>query len=253
MNIYRITFSPTGGTQRAADCLAEAVGQSTLIDLMTPAGAFSIPVLTADDLCIVSVPSFAGRIPPTATERIRRFKGNGAKAVAVVAYGNRAYDDTLLELKNVLEELDFQVIAAIGAVAEHSILHQFAAGRPDAEDLAELTVFGGKIKNLLSAGSFSKSLTVPGNEEYRPLPAGGAKPSIREGCTGCGTCAAQCPVGAIPKDAPATTDAAACISCMRCISVCPTHARHLDEALLAGLTQRIGPALSGRKPNELFL
>ncbi len=64
-------------------------------------------------------------------DRINKIKGNGAKAVAVVVYGNRDYDDTLLELKNVLEENGFVVGAMVAAIAEHSIARNLAAGRPD--------------------------------------------------------------------------------------------------------------------------
>ena len=35
----------------------------------------------ADDVCLVSVPSFAGRVPAVAIERLKKFSGNGAKAI----------------------------------------------------------------------------------------------------------------------------------------------------------------------------
>ena len=76
-------------------------------------------------------------------------KGNGAKAVLVCVYGNRAYEDTLIELKDKAEEAGFVIYGAVAAVAEHSIMRKFAAGRPDAGDEEELRAFGKKLREKL--------------------------------------------------------------------------------------------------------
>ena len=57
--------------------------------------------------------------------KISFLKGNGARAVLLVVYGNREYEDTLLELSDVMEAAGFSPVAAVAAVAEHSIMHQF--------------------------------------------------------------------------------------------------------------------------------
>lgn len=99
-----------------------------------------------DDICFISMPSYGGRIPQIAAERLIQMKGNGAKAVLVCVYGNRAYEDTLIELKDKAEEAGFVIY---GAVAEHSIMRKFAAGRPDAGDVEELRAFGKKLREKL--------------------------------------------------------------------------------------------------------
>lgn len=129
MSIYTIVFSPTGRTKKAADHLAQVFGPETKeIDLTSPATNFSSFSLGVEDICVVAVPSFGGRVPAPAISRLSSMSGNGAKAILVVAYGNRAYEDTLLELKDALIKAGFQCAAAVAAVAEHSIIHQFARG-----------------------------------------------------------------------------------------------------------------------------
>ena len=74
---------------------------------------------------MVAVPSYGGRIPSVVTDMFRNVKADGTKAILVAVFGNRAIDDTLLELQDVLEESGFVCIAGMEAVAEHSLMNQF--------------------------------------------------------------------------------------------------------------------------------
>ena len=121
--------------------------------------------LQAEDVCLFSVPSFAGRVPAVAVERLKKIAGNGAKAILNCVYGNREWDDTLTELQDTLEACGFVCVAAVAAVAEHSVLRQFAAGRPDADDAPELAEFARKITEKLNSGVFGK-LNLPEVTEH---------------------------------------------------------------------------------------
>lgn len=254
MNIYEITFSPTGGTQKAADLFTQALQQeATLIDLCDSSINFGQYSFTPDDICVVAVPAYGGRVPAIAVDRLNQMKGGSAKTILMAVYGNRHYDDTLLELKEVLEADGFHCIAAVAALAEHSIIRQFAAGRPDDEDAKELSGFAGKVKSLLESGNITETLTVPGNTPYKEYNGIPMKPKAGKKCNDCGICAEECPVNAIPADKPSETDESKCISCMRCISVCPNQARGLNKLMLAGVAQKLKKACSERKPNELYI
>lgn len=253
MKCYRIFFSPTGGTKKVAERLSNGwEGGWQDVDLCDESYRFEDLSFEDSDLCLVAVPSFGGRVPSLAVSRLNRLNGRNAKAVPVVVYGNRAYDDTLLELRDTLSKANFICAAAISAVAEHSIMHQFGAGRPDTQDEKELDGFAERLRNHLNH-PVKNSVSVPGNRPYREYNGVPFKPKAGKGCNQCGLCASVCPACAIPKDAPSTTDTEKCISCMRCVSICPSHARDLNKMLLFAASQKMKAACAERKANELIL
>ena len=130
MKMYEFCFSPTGGTQKAADILTGALADQVVrVDLTDKKTDFGEITLTQEDVAVIAVPSYGGRVPAAAVERMAAVRGNGARAVLVCVYGNRAYEDTLAELQDTAKQAGFRVIGAVAAVAEHSIARQFAAPR----------------------------------------------------------------------------------------------------------------------------
>lgn len=253
MKLYDIVFSPTGGTQKVAALLADALdGEVTRVDLTDSKQDFHTVSLTQEDAAIIAVPSYGGRVPAVAVERLTMLNGQGARAVLVCVYGNRAYEDTLVELEDAAKQAGFRVIAAVAAVAEHSIARQFAAGRPDAQDAKQLSDFAGQIQAKLSAGD-STEPEIPGNRPYKKAGGAGMVPKPTKACTKCGICAAECPVQAIDKENPKKVDEKACISCMRCISVCPHSARKVSPVMLSAASLMLKKVCAERKDCELFL
>ena len=58
-------------------------------------------------------------------------EGHGAISIPYVCYGNRNYDDALIELGDILTAKGFENIACGAFIAEHSFSRILAAGRPD--------------------------------------------------------------------------------------------------------------------------
>ena len=249
--LYNIYFSPTGGTKKVADILVGNLGgEFCEVDICCDIEKMT---LQSDDVCLVSVPSFAGRVPQIAVDRMKKISGNGAKAILNCVYGNREWDDTLTELQDTLDLCGFVCVAAVAAVAEHSIFRQFAAGRPDCDDAKELAEFARKITEKLDSGVFGDLLLAGSHGPYRKIPNIPFKPEANDNCDSCGICAEGCPVGAIDKTDPRKTDTGRCISCMRCRDICPKHARDLDPAFMQVAAEKMAPKLGGHKKNYLFL
>ena len=153
MRIFEIIFSPTGGTQKCADIFTAAFGKEVeLIDLADFSYDFTATDITSEDICIIAAPAFGGRIPEVAANRLKLIKGNGAKAILMAVYGNREFDDCLVELQDIASENGFVPVAGVGAIAEHSLIRKFGAGRPDASDIEELNTFASRIIEKLNDG-----------------------------------------------------------------------------------------------------
>lgn len=253
MNIYEISFSPTGGTKKVADFLADKWGRDiTDIDLSDGKENFHGFSLTNRDIAIVAVPSYSGRVPSVAAERISKIQGNGAKAVIVCVYGNRAYEDTLVELQNLVQQAGFSVVSAVAAIAEHSMAHRYARNRPDEDDYRQLGEFADKIRDKLGRNDFTTP-AIPGHKPYRKAANAGIVPKPTKACVRCGLCASRCPVGAIDQMDPSKVNKKVCISCMRCVSICPHHARKVNGLLLAVVNMMLKKACTARKACELYL
>ncbi|MDD6006030.1 MAG: 4Fe-4S binding protein [Bacteroidales bacterium] len=225
--------------------------ECVVTDLCVKAADIRLPNIQEDDLAVIAMPVFAGRVPALAVERLRMVNPNSAKCVVVAVFGNRAYDDALIEMQDVATEMGFRVIAAVAAVAEHSIIRKYGKGRPDADDEQTLRQFGAEIMRKAESNDCTMP-PVPGN---RPYKKGGKvpQPKGRRGCNHCGVCANQCPTDAIPLSDPKTVDSAKCISCMRCVSVCPTGARSIGKIMIFLATQGLKKVCATRKENELYL
>jgi len=248
MNVVEIVFSPTGGTEKAAHIIGRTWSESSVkIDLSDPKTDFTKCNINKEDMVLVAMPSFGGRAPAAAIQRLKQIAGNGAKCTLVCVYGNRAYEDTLVEMDDAAKACGFRVIAAIAAVAEHSIIPKYAANRPDTSDEAQLSAFADRI--LQKDGD---AASIPGNRPYKKSGGAGLVPKATKDCVKCGLCAEKCPVQAI---APGTfaADSQKCISCMRCVKQCPQNARKVNEAMVSVAALAIKKACSVRKENELFL
>ncbi len=248
MRAVEIMFSPTGGTEKVARIISRRWSDQTeTIDLSDPKTDFTKCEIQKEDMVLIAMPSFGGRAPSVAIERLKQIAGNGASCTLVCVYGNRAYEDTLAEMEDAAKVCGFRVIAAIAAVAEHSIISKYAANRPDTSDEAQLAQFADRILH-----KDGEAASIPGNRPYKKAGGGGLVPKATGDCVKCGLCSEKCPVQAIDRST-LKADAKACISCMRCVKQCPHGARAVSKAMVSAAALAIKKACSVRKENELYL
>jgi ferredoxin len=255
-------FSPTGTTKKVLEAIAEGIGIEPVEHLsMTSHYSAAKPLGNfTDELVVIGAPVYVGRLPADAVERFKQFRAQHTRAVLVVVYGNRDYEDALLELTDLSKELGFIPIAAAAFIGEHSFSTSdvpVAAGRPDKEDLERAVAFGLTIKQRISdigSSDATVSLRVPGNFPYKDrMPSvDGAARTLADICTTCGTCAEVCPKGAITVNAAVETDPNLCIKCCACVKECPTHARIMDIPHIKKIAAWLNENYSHRKEPEVF-
>lgn len=261
--ILLVYFSPTGTSKRVVEGIAKAFQniQAERLDLTLPGAEHDSCREIGTSLTIIGAPVYAGRIPIQAERRLKKLKADGAPAVVVVVYGNRDYEDALLELRDIAAAVGFTPIAGGAFIGEHSFSSRerpLARGRPDDADIKRAQEFGARIERKLGSmgtvGEFQK-LRVPGNYPYKErieLPP--AAPAWNaESCISCAACFAGCPTGAITLGNTIMTNAEACILCCACIKSCPTKSRIFEDPMLERITSWLYENYSKRKEPEIFL
>ena len=269
--VWAVYFSPTGNAKkvvttmakRAAECLGVPMGT---VDFTLPENREGVVSFDKEDLAFFSTPVYAGRIPNKMLPYVQTaFEGNGALAVAVSVFGNRNFDNGLIELRNELEAHGFHTVAGAGIPTEHVFSSKLATGRPDADDLVKIAEFGEKVAEKVSGlTEIPEKIAVRGDDPvgayYTPLGTDGkpavflkAKPKTDpEKCTKCGICATVCPMGSIPKDAPDTCTGI-CIKCQACIKACPTGAKYFDDAAFLSYVEMLKQNYTRRAEAEWFI
>lgn len=254
--VQAIWFSPMYHTREVTRALAGQLARNLNASLEKydiTAHEERVIEFLPEHLAIIGVPVYAGRVPNLARFKLEKLSGNGAKAILVTSFGNRAYDNALVELRDILLAQNFMPIAAAAAVARHTIAKVYADGRPNSDDLEELAVFGDKISKKLTSQEVFTPVVVPGIPPTGECPTFPLPQSVDDNCVLCGICWKKCPAAAITYGAPHEVDVKKCICCMRCVNVCPEGARHADPAFINNIVKKLAPVCAVPKKNEYFL
>lgn len=255
--ITEMYFSPTYATEKITKIIANELAQhldkeKITINLTKPASRGKEHRLGPGDLLVFGFPVYGGRIPQLLKETLSKLEGNNTPAIVVGTYGNRDYDDALLEAKNLLQEKAFIPSAFCVFIGEHSYSRKLAANRPDEKDRSIAVHFAQRMADKLKTGTFN-DISVKGSIPYKsPMAATPFLPKTKENCTDCKVCARVCPMGIISEDDPNVVKNG-CIGCNACIKSCPVSAKYFDAEPIDKLVATLEANFMVRKEPELFL
>ncbi len=269
-NILGLFFSPTGTTQKIVTQIAAGLNAPAvrMIDCTLRRDREACESDLNADLVILAAPVYYGRLPEEIVPFFKSLKGNLRPVVPVVVYGNREYEDALLELTDICRDRKFVPVAAGAFVAEHSYStpdRPIAHARPDAKDIKQARKFGAAVKaKLAQADSVHTDLAVPGNRPYvEPRNLNMIKQARQmvpltpqtdtDLCTQCGTCGDICPTGAIDKEDVQKTDRWNCIICFACVKNCADGARQMTDAHFHQAIDLLQKSCRARKEPQTFL
>jgi ferredoxin len=256
MTVHAVYFSPTHSTKKTTEAIAQAIAtargeQPRSWDMTLPAKrAGQLNALEADVL-VLGFPVYYGRVPQPMAAMLEDFSGHNTPLVLVACYGNRHYDNSLLEAANTMAARGFVPVAAFAQPCEHSFTANVAPGRPTAADLQAAAAFGTTVAEKC-AGPTPAAITLPGTLPLPDIPAIPWKSMPLEACSQCGTCVELCPTGAI--DVSDVSEVSAdCIGCAACVKGCPQRARVLDPNIVTPMIEQLEAGCSARREAEGFV
>lgn len=257
-----ICFSPTGTTRAIIQGVASGINlcNKELIDITRPEVRAQALQLSENELLVVAVPVYMGRVPAAINPWLKSTKAHNTPVVCIVVYGNRAYENALLELKDILVSSGCKPIASAAFIGEHSFSSpEFPSseGRPDSDDLSQAELFGRKIvEKLQSVSSVDQipNISMPGVKPY-----GGVTElwkvdfiAVSDMCLQCGICAEGCPTGAVDLKNSSLIDIDKCTLCCACIKHCPQKAKTIKAGPMKDAQERCAMFIA-RKDPEFFL
>ena len=269
-NIKSFYFSTTDTTRKIVTGIADKLAARSSskkvknIDFTLPDARKEPVSFTEKDLVVVGLPVYAGRVPNILLKYLNAISGNGALAVAVVVYGNRHYDDALIELRDILELKGLKVIAGGAFIGEHSFSKILGQNRPDEQDMSMVNEFAQQIYQKVTTSNVFESIFVPGNHPYhayyQPKDKDGnhvniqkVTPKTNSDCINCKLCVSICPMGSIDAD-DVSKIKGICIKCCACIKKCLAQAKYFDDVNYLWHKHELEVAYtSPRREPELFL
>ena len=253
MNTYALFFSPTKTTKRVVETIAKGIDKNyNSLSITLPDERKINYSFKENDTVVFGVPVYSGRIPDCILDYINTIKGENTKIILIAVYGNRHFDDTLVEMEDITKNNGFRVISAAAFIGEHSFTAKVANNRPDEKDLEIAYNFGLELKNIIKKDNIK--LIIPGNRPYREKkPAVPMAPVVSEKCNECKKCVDGCPVGAISYNNKIIIDENKCIRCNSCIKNCPVGAISFMDQLINPINWLESNCMETRKEPDVFL
>lgn len=271
--VKAVYFSATGTTGKVVRRIAFLLAQKMElayeeVDFTLPAARLHPLSFAQGDVVVLGTPVYAGRVPNVLLKYLETMQGKFSCGVPVVVYGNRAYDDALIELRDLMEKAGIRTVGAAAFVGEHSFSHVLAAHRPDGQDMEKADAFAAQMARKMASFATEglpeapievKGVPFPYRGYYQPRDRNGesvdirkVKPLVNERCTGCKRCVEICPMGSI-VGRNVREYSGICIKCGACIKNCPENARYYEDAGYLYHRHELEEVYTRRAEPECFL
>lgn len=268
-------WSATGNTKKVVCAIGYKLGEYFGCPVeeydFTPSSAREhVKTFDENDLVIVGSPTYAGKLPNKILPDFQgKLSGKGTVAAAVVTYGNRAYDNSLAELAEVLLQNGFCPAGAAAFPCRHAFTDRLACGRPDKEDLKQAEEFAVCLAEKLSSaapdmkpediraprvpGDAAAPYYVPRGTDGEPAKFLKAKPKTDAAkCNRCGDCVRLCPMDSIDPENPLNVPGI-CIKCQACVRGCPQKAKYFDDPAFLSHVAMLEQSFTDKKETEFYL
>ena len=261
-------FSPTATTKTTVETIGNrlveknSIQKGITVDFTLPKQRENGVTFKSNDILLIGVPVYSGRVLNILLSYLNTIKGNNTLAIPTMLYGNRDYEDALLELNDILTENGFNVIAGGAFIGEHSFSTILAKERPDNTDLSIAKHFADSVYKKIESDELD-TLIIKGNRPYRAYSTPKTnedkvkdkvkvEPKTDENCIDCKICAEVCPVGCIDYN-DVTKITGTCIKCGACVKLCPTNSKYFDTPDYIQLKLALEQQYIDRKELELFV
>ena len=245
--LHLVYFSPNHTTEK----VIHASNQKLQFEVVSHNFTTSFQAFTPDidDIVFIASPVYSGRVPDLFNQRLAGIKGQHNLSIVFVVYGNRAYDDALLELKTLAERQKLKVVGAIAAIGQHSLVLNVAKNRPNQTDLEQIADLSFDIINNLYNFKLNNQLHIPGKKVHSKAKRLSLTPYANDNCVHCNKCVEACPSHAIDQDHFIHPNPKLCIGCLACVNVCQHNSRTLSKAKAIPISFAI--ELASLKPKNI--
>ncbi|MDY2987395.1 MAG: EFR1 family ferrodoxin [Peptoniphilus sp.] len=215
------------------------ISEHTDYDFTLPHARETMPEFNENDIVVVGVPTYAGRVPNLLLPYLSQINAKGALGVSIVLYGNRNFDDSLIELTELMTNGGIKVVGSGAFIGEHSFSTTLGAKRPDESDMKIVREFATGVAEKIKSNNLSESKPkgeTPIRPYFTPQDRHGNKINFvkikpmtdLEACINCKICAKSCPLGSIDFEDVSQVPGK-CMKCCACVKKCPTGAKYFSD------------------------
>lgn len=227
-------FSATGNSAHVARELARLTGD-TVCDLFGRIRSGDRTAMASDRPWVIVAPTYAWRLPHIVEKLIDETPLSGSKQLYFVLTAGSGCGGAAHYARKLCARKDMEFMGCACIVMPENYIAMFRAPGYDravrivkkaqpAIEAAAMAIAAGKALHTRDGGAAGRLLSAAVNRVFFGHIVGDRRFRTTDGCTGCGKCAALCPLSNITIENGRPAWHGDCTHCMACICNCPAEA-----------------------------